>query len=150
MSLARVEVLHERRWNLVGCLSPQRRHWSACIIDGIAWGGTTPEVMQAVAVPKPHITPRMSGQVNGYWKYRGSSIHLRSVEVERWNSDALRHPIAAISEEVEQYFETPNQALISLPWTSSKKSSVSFVCIDRTESIMWLKEEQQREINGLV
>ena len=23
--LARVEVLHERRWDLVGCLSPQRR-----------------------------------------------------------------------------------------------------------------------------
>ena len=31
---------------------------------------------------------------------------------------------------VEQYFETPNQALISRPWTSSKKSSVSFVCIE--------------------
>ena len=31
--------------------------------------GTTPEVMQAVAVPKPHITPRMSGQVKGDWKY---------------------------------------------------------------------------------
>ena len=27
---------------------------SACIIDGIGRGGTTPEVMQAVAVPKPH------------------------------------------------------------------------------------------------
>ena len=25
MCLARVEVMHERRWNLVGCLSPQRR-----------------------------------------------------------------------------------------------------------------------------
>ena len=25
----------------------------------------TTEVMQAVAVPKPHITPRMSGQVKG-------------------------------------------------------------------------------------
>ena len=36
----------------------------------------------------------------------------------------LRHPIAALSEEVEQYFETPNQALISRPWTSSKKSSI--------------------------
>ena len=39
MCLARVEALHERRWNLVGCLSPQR--WqvhvlSLCIIDGIA------------------------------------------------------------------------------------------------------------------
>ena len=36
----------------------------------IVWhdGGTTPEVMQAVAVPKPHITPRMSGQVKGDWK----------------------------------------------------------------------------------
>ena len=55
---------------------------------------------------------------------------LGSVEVERWNSDALRHPIAALSEEVEQYFETPNQALMSRPWTSSKKSSVSFVCIE--------------------
>ena len=41
---------------------------SACIIDGISLGGTTPEVIQAVAVPKPHITPRMSGQVNGDWK----------------------------------------------------------------------------------
>ena len=41
---------------------------SACIIDGIARGGTTPEVMKAVAVPKPHITPRMSGQVKGDWK----------------------------------------------------------------------------------
>ena len=36
---------------------------SACIIDSIA-----AEVMQAVAVPKPHITPRMSGQVKGDWK----------------------------------------------------------------------------------
>ena len=61
---------------------------------------------------------------------RGSSIHLGSAEVERSNSDALRHPIVALSEEVEQYFETPNQALISRPWTSSKKSSVSFVCIE--------------------
>ena len=26
-------------------------------------------MMQAVAVPKPHITPRMSGQVKGGWKY---------------------------------------------------------------------------------
>ena len=41
---------------------------SACIIDGISWGGTTPEVMQAVAVPKPHSTPRMIGQVKGDWK----------------------------------------------------------------------------------
>ena len=41
---------------------------SARIIDGIALEGTPPEVMQAVAVPKPHITPRMSGQVKGDWK----------------------------------------------------------------------------------
>ena len=41
---------------------------SACINDGIACGGTTPEVMQAVAVPTPHITPRMSGLVNWDWK----------------------------------------------------------------------------------
>ena len=41
---------------------------SACIIDSIAWGGTTPEAMQAVAVPKPHITPWMSRQVKGDWK----------------------------------------------------------------------------------
>ena len=41
---------------------------SACIIDGIALGGTTPEVMQAVAVPKPNITPRMSRQMKGDWK----------------------------------------------------------------------------------
>ena len=39
-------------------------------------------------------------------------------------------PTAVLSEEVEQYLETPNQAFISRPWTSSKKSSVSFVCID--------------------
>ena len=39
-------------------------------------------------------------------------------------------PPAVLSEEVEQYLETPNQAFISRPWTSSKKSSVSFVCID--------------------
>ena len=30
-------------------------------------------------------------------------IHLGSAEVERRNSDALRHPIAALSEEVEHY-----------------------------------------------
>ena len=105
---------------------------SACIIDGIAWGGTPPEVMQAVAVPKPHITPILRLEWAGRWRgigSRGSSIHLGSAEVERWNSDALHHPIAALSEEVEQYLETPNQALIRRPWTSSKKSNVSFVCI---------------------
>ena len=39
-------------------------------------------------------------------------------------------PNSSLSEEVEQYLETPNPAFISRPWTSSKKSSVSFVCID--------------------
>ena len=50
----------------------------------------------------------------------------------RWRDEIqmMRHPIAVLSEEVEQYLETPNQAFISRPWTSSKKSSVSFVCID--------------------
>ena len=34
--------------------------------------------MQAVAVPKPHITPRMSGQVKGDWKRNkiNENIHI--------------------------------------------------------------------------
>ena len=51
-----------------GRLPVTRETASASIIDGIARGGTTPEVMQAVAVPNVHITPRMSGQVKGDWK----------------------------------------------------------------------------------
>ena len=51
-----------------GRLPVTRETASASIIDGIARGGSTPEVMQAVAVPNVHITPRMSGQVKGDWK----------------------------------------------------------------------------------
>ena len=32
MCLARVEVLHERRWDLVGCISPQRRQVHALLM----------------------------------------------------------------------------------------------------------------------
>ena len=85
--------------------------------------------MQAVAVPKPHITPRMSGQVRGGLEV-GDLVYtwVRS----RWRDEiqiyALCHPLAALSEEVEQYFETPNQALISRPWTSSTKIKC-FICV---------------------
>ena len=51
-----------------GRLSLTSETASACIIDGIARGGTTPEVMQAVAVLHPNITSRMSGQVKRDWK----------------------------------------------------------------------------------
>ena len=103
---------------------------SVCIIDSIPWGGVQ---HQRWCRPLLYESPILRLEWAGRWRgigSRGSSIHLGSAEVERGNSDALRHPIAVLSEKVEQYLETPNQAFISRPWTSSKKSSVSFVCID--------------------
>ena len=142
MCLARVEVLHERIWHLVGCLSPQRRQVHVLLMvkhEGVQH--------QRWCKPLLYQNPILPFEWAGRWMgigSRGSSIHLSSAEVDRWNTDALRHPIAALSEEVEQYFETPNQALISRPWTSFKKIKC-FIWVYWTESICgWRKNNSEK------
>ena len=98
MCLARGEVLHERRWDFEGCLSPQRRQVQELLM-------VYHERVQHQRWCRPLLyqSPILRLEWAGRWRgvgSRGSSIHLGSAEVEKWNWDVLRHPIAALSEEV--------------------------------------------------
>ena len=90
MCLARVEVLHERRWNLVGVFHHRdgkcMYYWWYSMLKGVQH--------QRWCRPLLYQSPILHLEWAGRWMgigSRGSSIHLGSAEVERWNSDAFRY-----------------------------------------------------------
>ena len=83
MCLARVEVLHERRWDLVGCLSPQRLQVHALLMVYHEGYNTRGDASRCCTKATYYASNELAGEGGLEVGDQVGSIHLGSAEVER-------------------------------------------------------------------